>query len=159
MVKIFEKFRFKSNFRQKIRLESNFRKISILVKFSKYFDFFEKFEKLSISIGQNFRKSSILMKFSKKFRFWSKFSKISTSVKFSQKFRFWSNFRKRWILVKFSKNFDFFYREVGKISILVKFSNSSNLVKFFVISILAHFSKKKIRILVKIPENFQKFRF
>ena len=55
----------------------------------------------NFDFGQNFRKISILVKFSKKIRFWSKFSKILKNSDFTQiienldlgqifeKFRFW----------------------------------------------------------------------
>ena len=94
---MYEKIRFFRKFRKYFDLRLDLRIISILVKFSKNFDFWS-----------NFRK---------KIRFWSKFSKIFKNVDFSkifEKFRVWSNFRKISNLVnskfsifsKISKTFD-----------------------------------------------------
>ena len=79
-----------------------FRKIPILVKYSKNFDFGQIFENNSIFVI-DFRKISHFRKISKNFDL----------VKFSKKIRFWSKFRKNKTfskilhLVQFSKNFDF----------------------------------------------------
>ena len=121
LVKIFEKF----------RVPSNFRKISILVKFMKKNRFWWKLWK-NFDFGKNFRKfrkipislifsNNELSQINEKIRFWSKFSKNSIWVKFSQKFRFRSTF---------SKNFDF-SQNFEKISILLKFLEMSISVKTF----------------------------
>ena len=169
-------------------------KISISVKISKNFDFGQNFRKISI-LSQIFDKNFDLSQNFEKFWFWSKFSEVfesnqirffrkvpktfyigqnfqkknlSTLVKFSKKCRFWWKFR---ITFDFGEIFEKFrfVREVGKISILVKFSKSSNLVKIVVISIfafLSYFPKNfdfgqnswKISILVKYFEKFRFFR-
>ena len=98
-----------------------FRKILILVKFSKNFAFGHKFRfpskiwkkfriseifekygfwsnlRKNLDFGQNFRKFRkfpISVKFSKKFDFGQIFEKISIYVKFFEKFRCWFNFPK-----------------------------------------------------------------
>ena len=79
----FRNKRFWSKFSKKNRF---FRKKSILVKV------FEKFRYVRL-----FRKISILVTFSKNFRFWSQFSKnfdfFMDLIKFSKKFDFGQNFR------------------------------------------------------------------
>ena len=93
MFKIYEKWRF---FRK-------CRKISILVKFSKNFDFdhdFRKnFGKITIldKIGENFSKNVDFSQIFKDIWYWSKFIKMDF---------FWK-IRKMSILFKFWKNFDF----------------------------------------------------
>ena len=127
LVKIFEKFRF----------WSNFRKLRVWSKFPKNFVNFEKF-----GLGLNFRKFSILFKFSKisilvkisifsklsknidlgqifeKFRFWSKLPK---NFNFFEKFWFCSNFLKISILVKMNEKFRFFLENVDIGQIFEKF--------------------------------------
>ena len=93
--KIFVKFRLWSKFFEKFRF---FRKISILVKFLKNFDFGQNFEKLCFC--SNFRKNFDFRQNCRKFLFWLNFPKISF---FGQNFR---KFRKISILVKFSTNID-----------------------------------------------------
>ena len=130
----------------------------ILVKFSKNFDLFRKFG--NISIKWNIRKISILVKYLKKFRFWSNFRIISILDKIYENFEnfdFGQNlwkFRKILILVKFSKNFAFghkfrFPSKIWKNFELVKFSRNMDFGQIL----------EKIWILVKILENFEKFRF
>ena len=92
----------------KINIFRNFRnfwpksKISIMLTFSKHFDFGQNFEKF-----RKFRKISILVKFSKNFDFGQNFLKVSILVKIFdffenfEKFRLGSNFR---IISIFSKN-------------------------------------------------------
>ena len=168
LVKFSKNFAFCSNFRKKNRFWWKFAKVSknfdlgqifetfrFRSKFSKNFDFLEI---------RNFAKISILVKFSKKFRFWSTFANSYKTVDFCE------NFQKNSVLVKFSKNFDLsqifeefrFFRKSRDISILVKFSKISKNFDFGhdvrQISILVTFSKK-IAILVKIFENFDKCRF
>ena len=94
--KIFVKFRFWSKFFEKFRFF--LRKISILVKFLKNFDFGQNFEKLCFC--SNFRKKIDFPQNCRKFLFWLNFPKISF---FDQ--NFWK-FRKISILVKFSTNID-----------------------------------------------------
>ena len=124
-------------------------------KLWKKFPFFRKFRKILILVkfrfGWNFRKISIWVKLSKKIRFWLKnFENFEKNYDFSQifeKFRFRSKFPK--ITISFKnleifqlseplENFDF-----GKI--FKKFRFWSNF--------------RKISFLVKIFENFEKFRF
>ena len=94
--KIFVKFRFWSKFFEKFRFF--LRKISILVKFLKNFDFGQNFEKLCFC--SNFRKNFYFRQNCGKFLFWLNFPKISF---FGQNFR---KFRKISILVKFPTNID-----------------------------------------------------
>ena len=91
----FEKISVLSNFPKKFRFWS---------KFTKDIDFFENLEKFRFC--QIFEKISILVKFSKNFDFGHNFRKnFEFGQIFSKKFRFWSIFRKlrkMSILVKFS---------------------------------------------------------
>ena len=121
------------------------------------FSFGHIFEKLRF--GSNFRKN--FGQIFENFQFWSKFPKISISFDYLvifrlsdifgkkldlgqifEKFPFWSNFRKKFY---FGENF----RKFRKISIEVKFSKNFDFGQIF----------EKISILVKIFENFEKFRF
>ena len=178
-MKLFEKFRF----------WSNFRKISILVKISKIFGFFENYRK--ISILDEFSKITFLDKLSKQISISVKIFEDFHNADFSQnffeifrfwfeiceKFRFWSKFRFCW---NFGKNFDFgqncrinyvFVYISEKISIMVKLLQKVGQIfdfwsKFSKNSGFGHiFEKnfvklsKKISILVKIFENFKNVDF
>ena len=126
LVKIFEKFRLKSNFRKNFdfgQIFKNFKfkrifrnfgkkrkffvKFPISVKFSNIFDFSQICEK-KFDFGQNFRQISIFVKFSKKI---SIFTKIFENF---EKFRFYSNYRK---ISKILTKIDFFDRNQNFIRI------------------------------------------
>ena len=88
-----------------VQIFENFKNVDfskIFVKFRFWSKFFEKFR-----FFRKFRKISILLKFSKIFRFWLKFFQNLRFIGNFEKFRSWSNFRKNSVLVKISKNFDF----------------------------------------------------
>ena len=180
-VKFFEKLRILVKFFEKFRFWSNFRKTSILVKFSGNFDSikilaFGRMLEKSSDFGQNlekYRKMSILVKFSKNFGLGKNLRTISIRVKFSKNFDFFNFdfyqlFEKISILVKFLKKFRF-WSKFWKISILVKILEKFRIwsYNFRKISILVKFSKKfafgetfeKNSVLVKIWESFEKFRF
>ena len=97
--KNFEKFRFHSYFQKinrvkltkKFEFGQNFRKIWILVKFSKKKSILVNFSKKTIDFVQNFRKfrkTQILFKFSKNFNLSRIFELNSILVKTFQKFQF-----------------------------------------------------------------------
>ena len=97
--KNFEKFRFHSYFQKinwvkltkKFEFGQNFRKIWILVKFSKKKSILVNFSKKTIDFVQNFRKfrkTQILLKFSKNFNLSRIFELNSILVKTFQKFQF-----------------------------------------------------------------------
>ena len=140
-----------------------FRKISILVKFSKkiwfWWNYLKKFSIFFIRFYSKFRKKIDFGQNFQKFDFSQIFEKISNWVKFSKNFDFFEKFEKfRFKSISiFSKMFKTsdFGQIFEKISSLVKISNKfdffENFEKFRILSIF-----KKISILVRI---FLKFQF
>ena len=128
--------------------------MSILVKFSKNFDFGQNLRK--IPIFQNFRKISIWVKSLKnfdfgqifeKFRFWSKFFKIFDLFENFEKFRFR-------FFVKIFHNFRCI-RKLRTISILVKFSKNSDFGQNFENNVRGQIFEKNL----DFRKIFEKFRF
>ena len=147
LVKIFKNF-------EKFRFYSHYRKISILVKFSKKVRFWSNFRKISISV-QIFEKFRFCRKFSEifDFDFGQNFEIISilvTIFKNCEKFRFNSNFRKI-NLVKLTKEFDF-----GR----SKFSKNLDFGKIFEKKIaFAKLFEKNIRFCWKFSKISKKSNF
>ena len=149
----------KSNCFQKFDLKWNFSKFSKFLenfdqnfwsKFTKNFQFFPKFRKISISVksSNNFDFGQIF----EKFRYFSKFSKMYALFEIFEIFRFRSHFRKKSSLVKISNQIEFYENcdfgpNFQKFSILAKFLKKK--------LVLVKFSIKKI----DFGQTCDKFRF